>query len=152
MELEITRDHRIVERRLQAKALINKEFGVEETIRMRSAVDIPIDEADRSFAPWRKATEAEHGSTRLRCGRDRLEMFAAMLLSLRSFDNASGPRPINFDISYTFRSRDQAARLQRPAGRAGANDDARRQSLRDLPFHLTTVVPSIMIREFVTAC
>ena len=33
------------------------------------------------FAPWRVAIEQENGGTRLRCGRDRLEMIAAMLLS-----------------------------------------------------------------------
>lgn len=45
-------------------------------------VDMPIEEAERTFAPWRIATEQLDGGTRLRCGRDRLEMFAAMLLSM----------------------------------------------------------------------
>ncbi|WP_263409978.1 helix-turn-helix transcriptional regulator [Terriglobus tenax] len=45
-------------------------------------VDMPAGEAEKNFAPWRIATEAHEGGTRLRCGRDRLEMFAAMLLSL----------------------------------------------------------------------
>lgn len=44
-------------------------------------IDMPIEEAERSFAPWRIATEPDQGGTRLRCGRDKLEMFAAMLLS-----------------------------------------------------------------------
>lgn len=44
-------------------------------------IDMSIEEADRSFALWRIATEPHEGGTRLRCGRDRLEMFAAMLLS-----------------------------------------------------------------------
>ena len=44
-------------------------------------IDMPIEEADSSFALWRIATEPHDGGTRLRCGRDRLEMFAAMLLS-----------------------------------------------------------------------
>lgn len=44
-------------------------------------IDMPIEEAGRSFASWRIATEADEGGTRLRCGRDRLEMFAAMLLA-----------------------------------------------------------------------
>jgi predicted DNA-binding transcriptional regulator YafY len=43
---------------------------------------MPIDEAERIFAPWRVATEEDQGGTRLRCGRDRLEMFAGMLLSM----------------------------------------------------------------------
>ena len=44
-------------------------------------IDMPIEEAERNFALWRIATEEHEGGTRLRCGRDRLEMFAAMLLS-----------------------------------------------------------------------
>jgi predicted DNA-binding transcriptional regulator YafY len=45
-------------------------------------IDMPLEEVERSVAPWRIATEAERGGTRLRCGRDRLEMLAALLLSL----------------------------------------------------------------------
>jgi len=44
-------------------------------------IDMPIEEAERTFAFWRVATERQENGTRLRCGRDRLEMFAAMLLS-----------------------------------------------------------------------
>lgn len=44
-------------------------------------IDMPIGEAERTFAPWRVVAEADEGGTRLRCGRDQLEMFAAMLLS-----------------------------------------------------------------------
>lgn len=44
-------------------------------------IDMPIAEARQTFAPWRVATEEQAGGTRVRCGRDRLEMFAAMLLS-----------------------------------------------------------------------
>ena len=44
-------------------------------------IDMPIEEAEHSFSLWRVAMEAEDGGTRLRCGRDRLEMFAAMMLS-----------------------------------------------------------------------
>jgi len=44
-------------------------------------IDMPVEEADHSFSRWRIATEPHQGGTRLRCGRDRLEMFAAMLLS-----------------------------------------------------------------------
>ncbi|HKD82593.1 MAG TPA: YafY family protein [Candidatus Angelobacter sp.] len=46
-------------------------------------IDMPIEEAERTFAFWRVATEQQGKGTRLRCGRDRLEMFAAMLLSTR---------------------------------------------------------------------
>ena len=45
-------------------------------------IDMPIEEAERTFAYWRVGTEQQDGGTRLRCGRDRLEMFAAMLLSV----------------------------------------------------------------------
>jgi predicted DNA-binding transcriptional regulator YafY len=44
-------------------------------------VEMPMEEAARTFAPMRVAVEAQDGGVRLRCGRDRLEMFAAMLLS-----------------------------------------------------------------------
>jgi predicted DNA-binding transcriptional regulator YafY len=43
-------------------------------------IDMPIAEAEGIFAPWRVAAEQHEGGTRLRCGRDRLELFAAMLL------------------------------------------------------------------------
>lgn len=45
-------------------------------------IDMPLEEAERTFAPMRIAAEEQRGGTRLRCGRDRLEMFAAMLLSM----------------------------------------------------------------------
>jgi predicted DNA-binding transcriptional regulator YafY len=45
-------------------------------------IDMPIEEAERIFVPMRVVAEAEEGGTRLRCGRDRLEMFAALLLSM----------------------------------------------------------------------
>lgn len=44
-------------------------------------IDMPIEAAARTIPPWRVAIEEENGGTCLRCGRDRLEMFAAMLLS-----------------------------------------------------------------------
>ena len=43
-------------------------------------IDMPLEEAERSFAPWRVVLESQDRGTRLRCGRDHLEMFAAMLL------------------------------------------------------------------------
>ena len=45
-------------------------------------IDMPIEEAERTFVPMRVVAEAQEGGTRLRCGRDRLEMFAAVLLSM----------------------------------------------------------------------
>ena len=44
-------------------------------------IDMHMEEAESSFALWRIAVETEGGGVRLRCGRDRLELFAAMLLS-----------------------------------------------------------------------
>ena len=44
-------------------------------------IDLPVEEARRSFALWRVSMEEENGGTRLRCGRDDLEFFAATLLS-----------------------------------------------------------------------
>jgi predicted DNA-binding transcriptional regulator YafY len=43
-------------------------------------IDMPIEHAQQTFNHLRVAAEPHKGGTRLRCGRDRLEMFAAMLL------------------------------------------------------------------------
>jgi predicted DNA-binding transcriptional regulator YafY len=45
-------------------------------------IDMPIEEAQRAFVPFRVVTESERGGTRVRCGRDSLRTFAAMLLSM----------------------------------------------------------------------
>jgi len=45
-------------------------------------VDIPIEQASQSFALWRINVEPENNGTRMRCGRDDLAMFVAMLLTL----------------------------------------------------------------------
>jgi predicted DNA-binding transcriptional regulator YafY len=45
-------------------------------------IDMPIEEGERTFAPWRVAIEQDQEGTRLRCARDRLDLFAAMLLSM----------------------------------------------------------------------
>ena len=45
-------------------------------------IEMPFEEAERFFAPWRVAIEREKDGTRLRCGRDELQLMAAMLLSL----------------------------------------------------------------------
>jgi predicted DNA-binding transcriptional regulator YafY len=45
-------------------------------------IDMPVDEAERQFALWRVVVVAVGVGSRLRCGRDRLELFAAVLLSL----------------------------------------------------------------------
>jgi predicted DNA-binding transcriptional regulator YafY len=45
-------------------------------------IDLAVEEARKSFMPLRVALEEERDGTRVRCGRDRLEMIAAMLLSI----------------------------------------------------------------------
>ncbi|SEC19037.1 helix-turn-helix transcriptional regulator [Terriglobus roseus] len=44
-------------------------------------IDMTVKEANHNFALWRVSMLPEQGGIRLRCGRDRLELFAAMLLS-----------------------------------------------------------------------
>ncbi len=68
-------------------------------------IEMPVEEAQLSFAPLRVAIEGQDGGTRLRCGRDRLEMFAAMLLSM-------GRRIVIYnppELSETFRQLAQRA-------------------------------------------
>jgi len=55
---------------------------VESDFRIDVWIDMPLEEAQRTFAPWRVATEEKAGGTRLQCSRDHLQMFAGMLLSL----------------------------------------------------------------------
>jgi predicted DNA-binding transcriptional regulator YafY len=45
-------------------------------------LDLPVAEAQSHFALWRVAVEEENGGTRIQCARERLDMFAAMLLSI----------------------------------------------------------------------
>lgn len=54
-------------------------------------IDMPVEEAEKQFALWRVAVEAEGEGTRLRCGRDRLELFAAMVLSVGKRMVVHGP-------------------------------------------------------------
>lgn len=68
-------------------------------------IDMPIEEAESLFAFWRVATESHAGGTRLRCGRDRLEMFAAMLLSTGRRIVVHNPA----ELRQTFRSLAQTA-------------------------------------------
>ncbi len=46
-------------------------------------IDLPIKEARRSFALWRVSMKEQDHGTRLRCGRDNLDVFTATLLSTR---------------------------------------------------------------------
>lgn len=77
-------------------------------------IDMPIEEAQRSILPWRVAMEAQDGGTRLRCGRDRLEMFAAMLLSTGRRIVVHAPE----EMRGTFR--ELAKQALRAAGDAGS--------------------------------
>ena len=68
-------------------------------------IDMPLKEAANTFAPWRVAVEEDQGGTRLRCGRDRLELFAAMLLSAGRRIVVHGP----IELRETFRQLSQRA-------------------------------------------
>jgi predicted DNA-binding transcriptional regulator YafY len=76
-------------------------------------VDMPIEEAARAFAPWRIAVEAQNGGTRLRCGRDRLETFASMLLSVGCRIEISSPAELRETFKNLARRATQAARTAR---------------------------------------
>jgi len=68
-------------------------------------IDMPLEEARQSFAPWRVALEEKDGGTRVSCGRDRLEMFAAMLLSAGRRIVVNSPQ----ELRKTFRELAQQA-------------------------------------------
>lgn len=55
---------------------------VQSTFAVDVWVDLAVAEARTRVAPYRVAMQDENGGTTLRCGRDQLEFFAAMLLSL----------------------------------------------------------------------
>lgn len=60
----------------QAMPFVQSAFAIEVWL------EIPMSEARAHFALYRVAMQEENGGTTLRCGRDNLEAFAAMLLSL----------------------------------------------------------------------
>jgi predicted DNA-binding transcriptional regulator YafY len=62
-------------------------------------IDMPVEEAARQFVLWRVVVETDGSGTRLRCGRDRLELFAAVLLSLGRRIVVHGPE----ELRETFR-------------------------------------------------
>lgn len=82
-------------------------------------VDMPIADAEREFAPWRIAAEEDGGGTRLRCGRDRLDMFAAMLLSMGRRIVVHGPPELREKFKELARCAVQAAetRADGPKGK-----------------------------------
>lgn len=73
-------------------------------------IDMPIDQAERNFTPWRVALEPDNGGTRIRCGRDRLEMFAAMLISAGKRVKVHGPAELRAVFRDLARNAQQAAR------------------------------------------
>lgn len=79
-------------------------------------IDMPMEQAERTFAPWRVAMEREGDGTRVRCGRDRLEMFAAMLLSLGRRVTVHQPA----ELRETFR--ELARRAAEAAGSSGSRE------------------------------
>jgi len=75
-------------------------------------IDMPVREAQQSFMPWRVAMEDEGGGTRVRCGRDRLEMFAAMLLSTGRRIVVHEPEELRKTFRELVRQAEQAAEEQ----------------------------------------
>jgi predicted DNA-binding transcriptional regulator YafY len=65
------------------KAYLNKCMPfVQSTFAIEVWLDMPLAEAGSHFALYRVSVSEENGGTTLRCGRDNLEAFAAMLLTL----------------------------------------------------------------------
>jgi hypothetical protein len=81
---------------------------------------MPIEEARRSFQLSRVALEEENGGTRVRCGRDRLEMFAAMLLSMGRRIVVNTPRELRETFKELARQAVVAAGGAERSGRASA--------------------------------
>ena len=79
-------------------------------------IDMPIDEARQSFMPLRVALEEEDGGTRVRCGRDRLEMIAAMLLSMGRRIVVDSPPELRKTFRELARQALKAAEKPRGAG------------------------------------
>ena len=78
-------------------------------------IETSLEEAKQMFAPWRVAIEKENGGTRLRCGRDRLEMIAAMLLSTGSRIVVNGPDELRETFRVLARQALSAAKQPRTA-------------------------------------
>ena len=85
-------------------------------------IDLSIEEAQRSFAPWRVALEEEDGGTRVRCGRDRLELFAAMLLSVGRRMVVHGPEELRTTFKALGRQAMEAAREGKGRGKVKAKE------------------------------
>jgi predicted DNA-binding transcriptional regulator YafY len=72
-------------------------------------IDLPIEEASRSFALWRVTMEEQDHGTRLRCGRDNLDFFAAMLLTVRRHIVVNHPPELRNTFAALARQASQAA-------------------------------------------
>ncbi|MFZ0337820.1 MAG: YafY family protein [Terracidiphilus sp.] len=91
-------------------------------------IDLAVGEARQNFAPWRVAVEEENGGTRVRCGRDRLEMIAAMLLSIGRRIVVYSPQELRKTFRVLARQALKAAekpRETRPANLPASNPNAR---------------------------
>ena len=81
-------------------------------------IDMPFEEAKQHFMLWRMVAEPDEDGTRLRCGRDQLELFAAMLLSTGRRIVVRTPR----ELCDTFR-RLAAGALEAAGSAADAKSD-----------------------------
>lgn len=81
--IERTQQHFVRPQNFDARAYLTQRLPfVQSTRTIDVWIDLPFEEGRQHFALWRVQTEADGTGTRLRCGRDTLEPFAAMLLSL----------------------------------------------------------------------
>lgn len=71
-------------------------------------VEMSAEEARQHFALWRVSLESEDNGVRMRCGRDTLDMFAAMLLTLNRRIVVHGPNELR-DTFRQLAQRGQAA-------------------------------------------
>jgi predicted DNA-binding transcriptional regulator YafY len=73
-------------------------------------VEMSGDEARQSFALWRVSMEPDGSGVRMRCGRDDLAMFAAMLLTLNRRIVVHGPEELRETFRELSRRGEAAAR------------------------------------------
>jgi predicted DNA-binding transcriptional regulator YafY len=82
------------------KAYLNKCMPfVQSTFAIEVWLDMPLAEAGSHFALYRVSVSEENGGTTLRCGRDNLEAFAAMLLTLGCRIVVRQPRELRENFS-----------------------------------------------------
>ena len=82
-------------------------------------IEMPMEEARQMFMPSRVAIESEDGGTRLRCARDRLEMFAAVVLSTGRRIVVHGPDELRETFRELGRQAMEAAENKRAKDTAG---------------------------------